>query len=302
MFIRLFGRIIPLIILVITLTLPHSVQAKSINLSDGGINECYGSNARPITYTFYTNSSIRMTFADGAGYWQSPSTVAWYNQSEHNGTGSNCTSWCKYKIEITNSSFKITQNNTVLGNFSGDFSYASCPTYTGSGQLDNLTTSKTGKTWLFESKVFDGFWWTRNEDNSESIYLPNNNTFSDDNTPGQMLVFAGLESGINNFKNDAITQLKTIIPITIIVIITVLLVFKMIHWFMEIASGKKSTLDEGLGKGSFNNTNASEFKPSAKSYSAYMRNPTKYSGFFYSEHEQNRMSPEKYDEIFRPEK
>lgn len=80
-------------------------------------------------------------------------------------------------------------------------------------------------------------------------------------TPASMFasnVKTPLNTSVASFSASAFSQLTGLIPLALIVLISVLLMYKGIHWFMEIASGKTSSFDEQLGS-SFNSTSPSEF-------------------------------------------
>jgi hypothetical protein len=48
-------------------------------------------------------------------------------------------------------------------------------------------------------------------------------------------VSSALTGGITTFQTDAMTQLAVIIPLAIVVLVTVVLVFKSLGWFKKIA-------------------------------------------------------------------
>jgi hypothetical protein len=55
---------------------------------------------------------------------------------------------------------------------------------------------------------------------------------------------AGLSGAIATFSGSAFSSLVGLIPLALGLLITILLVFKSIHWFIEISNGKKSSMDE----------------------------------------------------------
>lgn len=111
---------------------------------------------------------------------------------------------------------------------------------------------------------------------------------------------SSIDTGLGNFKNSAITQLLTIGGYGFIVLWSILMVFKLIHWFIEIMNGKRSSIDERNVQ--MKGTKINSANNPAMSFEEYNKNPQKYTGYFYSEEEKNNMSMEEYDSIFRPGK
>jgi hypothetical protein len=118
---------------------------------------------------------------------------------------------------------------------SGSDHYIQIPANTGNN-LIHVYTSGTGNPYTWHSY----FMFTSIELSDPAptpTPLPPVHSFDPD-------VGAGLSAGIASFSASAKTQLLSAFGLGIFVLWTILMMFKMIHWFIEIMQGKRSSFDE----------------------------------------------------------
>ena len=128
---------------------------------------------------------------------------------------------------------------------SGSDHYIQIPANTGNN-LIHVYTAGTGNPWTWHSY----FMYTDVELSDLAPTPTPPRTFD----PG---VSAGLSAGIASFSASAKNQLLSAFSVAMILFWTIIMVFKIIHWFLELSSGKTSSLDESKGA-NFNTTNPTE--------------------------------------------